>query len=444
MMRSKAKKAVAKPEGPSRIAVCQVSFDELDRDIRDLQGYQLALVVFRFETAIIGQAWLPVRDGCIPSMRLRESLAQFAWPAWQQVFAEQKRDLNSSASATVLVCTRSRTSDLVLGLPKLQEIVRRGHEVIIVDNDPSDDSTARLVAEYPEITYLYEPRAGLDHARNRGLMAARGEIVAFIDDDAVADGAWPEALLTDFVDPMVAVVTGITMPLELETPAQQWFEKTNSFGRGFERQEFDVGRMSVISTGRVGAGVNMAIRRSVLGEVGLFDEALDGGTLSLSGGDQEFFYRVLAHGYRIVYEPRALVWHKHRRDWDELRHTVFGYGVGLFAWWTRTLLVEKELTLLILAPLWFCQHHLKNVLLSLLKRPRSMPLDLAWAELHGALVGPYCYLRARRQVRRPASRAALQSMPPQALGQSPSHPAGELTAASAAGLPVAKPGGETP
>src|SRR5262249_31011232 len=159
--------------------------------------------------------------------------------------------------------------------------------------------------------------------------------------------------LKNFRDPMVALVTGITTPSELETSAQLWFEQTNGFVRGFCRTEFDFHRLDPLAAGRVGASVNMAVRRSVLEEIGLFDEALGPGTLCESGEDHEFFFRVLARGYRVVYEPAALVWHRHRKEWRSLRRALYGYGVGVFAWWTRALLFEKEFGLLRVAPSWF-------------------------------------------------------------------------------------------
>ena len=94
----------------------------------------------------------------------------------------------------------------------------------------------------------------------------------------------------------------------------------------------------------------MALRRAALDAVGPFDEALDVGTPSRSGGDAEFFARVLARGYRIVYEPAALNWHYHRRTWDELRRKLFGYAVGVSAAWTSSLLRENEVS--VLRPCW--------------------------------------------------------------------------------------------
>jgi GT2 family glycosyltransferase len=415
----------------NRAAVCEVDLGQLERGLVGLGGYQRALVVFRLGDAVVGQAWLPVSDGRITAAKLRSSMPTVAWPAWKQLVAQNRDPTAPLPTASVVVCTRDRTADLSQCLPGLSRLAAQGNEVIVVDNCPRGDSTARLVTSYSAIRYLHEPRPGLNIARNSGLQAAMGEIVAFTDDDVQVDQGWLSALLRNFDDPLVAVVTGITMPAELETEAQVWFEETNGFGRGFVRKAFDASNLNVLATGLVGAGANMAVRRSAIERIGLFDEALDCGTLTRSGGDQEFFYRALARGYRIVYEPAALVWHRHRREWNGLRRTIYGYGVGVFAWWTRALLVEGELTLLKKAPSWFWQHHVRNLVRSLLGRPGRMPLDLAWAEFRGALAGAGSYLRSRQLLRqqacaaRTSQKAALEPdrTPAPATGQIPA-PAG--------------------
>ncbi len=371
--------------------------EQLKQGLADLDGYQRVFVVFRLHGAVIGQAWLPVTNGSVSPLQLQFCIPSMAWVIWQHL-AQETTPAQSLPTASVVVCTHDRPIDLASCLRGLARLAADGYEVIVVDSSPSNDSAAKLVASCPEILYLYEPQQGLNVARNRGLRTASGEIVAFTDDDAVVDKGWLPALLSNFQDPLVGVVTGITLPLELETEAQIWFEQNHGFGRGFVRKQFDTTNLNPLAAGRVGAGVNMAIRRDIVKDVGYFDEALDVGTPSQSGGDQEFFYRVLARGYRIVYEPRALVWHRHRKDWQAFRQTLYGYGVGVFAWWTRALLVEREYSLLKIAPSWFGQYYLRNLLRSLLKRPNSIPLDLALAEFWGALAGPSSYLRSHWQL----------------------------------------------
>ena len=384
----------------SRAAIREIHIEKIEGDLVGLHGYQQALIVFRFQGAVVGQVWMPVNESRISSAELRSSAQAVAWPVWLKLMARPPVDSRPLPSASVVVCTRNRTSDLKNCLLTLLPLVEQGHEVLIVDNCPDDDLTKRLVSKYPAVRYVLEPIPGLDTARNRGLRTAHGEIVAFTDDDAIVDDEWLSALLKNFQDPTVAVVTGITMPLELESEAQYWFEITNSFKRGFLRQRFEASTMDVIAAGQVGAGVNMAVRRSALGEIGYFDEALDAGTPTLSGGDQEFFYRTLAAGYRIIYEPAALVWHRHRRTWEELRYTLYGYGVGVYAWWTRALFIEGEWLVPYKAAQWFLEYYVRNLIHSFLGRSDNMPINLAWAQLKGVLAGPLRYYQSSHQIKK--------------------------------------------
>lgn len=375
-----------------RAKVISVDIEQL-ADLGPLQGYSRALVIFRLHGAVVGRSWLDLVDGCIRKQALRMELEAFARPIADRMLTPPPP--TELPSASVVVCTRNRPHVLAYCLRSLQPLAQAGHEIIIVDNAPSDQRSAELVARYPQFRYIREDRPGLDRARNCGLRAATGAIVAFTDDDAIVDPGWLDALRRNFVDPGVALVTGITMPLELETEAQLWFEESNGFGRGFMRRCFDIQWQEPLGAGMIGAGVNMAIRRSALAEIGYFDPALDGGTLSISGGDQEFFYRTLLRGFQAVYEPGALVWHRHRRDWKSLHNTIYGYGVGLFAWWTRAFLVERDLQALKVAVFWFWSHLVRQAWRALRRKPGAIPFDLAFAELRGAMFGPRAYLKAR-------------------------------------------------
>jgi cellulose synthase/poly-beta-1,6-N-acetylglucosamine synthase-like glycosyltransferase len=235
-------------------------------------------------------------------------------------------------------------------------------------------------------------------ARNRALREASGEIVVFIDDDALADPNWLRALLINFDHPLVLCVTGLTMPMELETEAQEMFERYSTFCRGFQRRVFNRHSLMPWAAGKAGAGVNMALHRSILNKVGPFDEALDAGTPTQAGGETEMFSRILNDGFRIVYEPAAVNWHCHRRSREELRQALYGYGVGIYAFWTKQLLFERKLYTLVVAWRWFWQHHLKNLARSILGHPGRMPLDLVLAEIRGCLAGPMAYLQSRRKL----------------------------------------------
>jgi len=202
--------------------------------------------------------------------------------------------------------------------------------------------------------------------------------------------------LGNFDSPRVLCVTGLTLPQELETLAQQWFERYSPFGRGFRRRVLDKSNLNPLAAGRAGAGVNMALRKEALQLVGPFHEALDGGTRTRSGGDTEYFSRILARGYQIVYEPAALSWHRHRRNWKELRQTLYGYGVGTYAYWTQKLLEEGEWGVMALAWQWAWRTQIPGLVRAVLRLSGGLPADLLAAELLGCLSGPGAYLSARR------------------------------------------------
>jgi cellulose synthase/poly-beta-1,6-N-acetylglucosamine synthase-like glycosyltransferase len=334
-------------------------------------------------------------------VELREALVAAAgWPVWVR-WLEQALPLADDAPppapATVAVCTRDRAEDLRRCLTGLAAMPDDGQEIIVVDNSPETDATHRLARRFPGVRYVREDRPGLNNARNRALREAQHEIVAFIDDDAVPDSGWLRGHLRSFRDPLVLCSTGLTMPVELETEAQEWFERQSSFSRGFLPATFELGDDNPLIAGRVGAGVNMALRRCVLSEVGEFDPALDAGTPSRSGGDHEMFTRILSRGYRIAYQPGALNWHRHRRTWPELRHAIQGYGTGVYAAWTRALLVDRELSVLGLAVGWLRGSQLPALTRALLRRPGAVPLGLVLAELRGCVAGPLAYLTGRRR-----------------------------------------------
>jgi GT2 family glycosyltransferase len=382
-------------------AVLDLEIQQLPPVITGLECYARALILIRLRGRPVGQALLPVVGGRIGGAELRDALVNAAgWPLWESWLRDylgwdEVHAMNYVPPATVAVCTRDRPEDVHRCLEALMRLPDDGQELLVVDNCPSSEATRHIVGGYGRVRYVREDRPGLNVARNRALHEARHEFVAFTDDDAAPDPSWLRALLRNFADPLVLCVTGLTMPLELETEAQERFQDHSPFGRGFRRTVFK-GPHNPLAVGRVGAGVNMALRRSVLEHIGPFDEALDAGTPTRSGGDHEMFSRILAAGFRVVYDPAALSWHRHRRTWEELRRTLYGYGVGAYAFLTRSLLVEGELSAPKIAWRWLRRDQLPALVRSLLRRPYSTPLDLLLAELCGCVVGPWAYLSSRK------------------------------------------------
>ena len=378
---------------------------QLPERVSGLDGYARALCLFRHRQIPIAEARVQVKNGRITGAALRETLlARFGRElcmAWLDTLLENGPEPPPAfqGKITIAVCTRDRPDDLRNCLKSLDRLPNDGQEVIVIDNASQLPSTKEIVLEYGRARYIREDRPGLNCARNRAVKEARGEVIAFIDDDATADPIWLRGLASGFDSPVTAAVGGLTMPSELETEAQELFEVLGGFGRGFRKRRFNLETHSPLSGGTAGSGVNMALRREVLDKIGNFDEALDAGTVTLSGGDTEMFSRILAAGYEIVYEPKALNWHRHRRSREELRHTFYGYGVGLYAAWTRCLIYGREWGVLKAAYRWFIGIQLPRLIQALKGRPGGWPWDLAWAEFCGSLRGPWAYFHARRKVR---------------------------------------------
>jgi hypothetical protein len=114
------------------------------------------------------------------------------------------------------------------------------------------------------------------------------------------------------------------------------------------------------------------------------------------------FSRILASGYQIVYDPAALSWHHHRRDWKSLRRTIYGYGAGTYAFWTQKLYNDGEWSVLLLAFQWAWGTQLPGLLRSLFHLTRRTPLDLVIAEILGCLAGPVAHFYSRARTDRQA------------------------------------------
>jgi GT2 family glycosyltransferase len=393
-------------------AVLDLDLQDLPSEISDLDRYTHAFILIRFKGCPVGKATLPVFNGRISGTDLKPALIDAAgdvlWEKWLHDYLnwdETDTPGYTPPTATVAVCTRDRPEDLKRCLDALMRLPDDGQEFLVIDNCPATDETQHLVEHYPKVRYVREDVPGSSAARNRALREASHEIVAFTDDDAAPDAGWLRALMRNFANPRVLCVTGQVMPLELENDAQEWFEQYSPLGRGFRRVVFDGAHCDRFRVAPVGVSANMALRRSLLDSVGAFDEVLGVGTPTRCGEDHDLFSRILANGYQIVYDPTALSWHRHRRTWEDMSKTLYGYGVGVYAFWTRSLVVERELGVLQMPWGWFLFEQLPNLIRSVLKRPGSTPTDLLLAELRGCLNGVSAYFSSRKQaaIKRQAS-----------------------------------------
>jgi glycosyltransferase involved in cell wall biosynthesis len=240
-------------------------------------------------------------------------------------------DSTFPASVSVVVCTRGRPGLLHRCLSAITAATAGAGqvpvEVIVVDNGP-DELTREVTGAFGSVRYVAEPVTGLDVARNRGLQAATGDVVAFTDDDVVVDPGWIAELISAWRSrPGSLVVTGRVLPLAQDTKAQVLFEECGGFTPGDpgHRESVPAERAWAEAAG-FGAGCNMSVRRQDLLDLGGFDENLDTGPPLPGGGDLELFHRVIQLPGGISYAPRAIVFHEHRRTMKELRRQYRSWG----------------------------------------------------------------------------------------------------------------------
>jgi len=328
---------------------------------------------------------------------------------------------------TVAVCTRDRAEDMKLCLEGISKLDYPNLEVLVVDNAPKTEATKELIDQhYPQVRYVREPRPGLDWARNRAILEANGEIIAYTDDDVVVDSGWVSAIAQTFVEnPNIMAVTGLVVPYELETEAQVLFEMYGAFGRGFEQKWYRKTTQKLpwqwLGAGQFGTGANMAYRRSVFAEIGYFDPALDVGTPTNGGGDLEMFFRVLKSGYALVYEPKAVIRHRHRRDYAQLRRQL-SFNGSVFALWISIgfAYLDEFFPCLRIAVWWMFYWNIRRTVIALIHQTQ-FPKDLILAEFKGAFAGLTAYPKAMKRVAEIVAEHGWQTEAPLPIRYCPSN-----------------------
>jgi GT2 family glycosyltransferase len=311
---------------------------------------------------------------------------------------------------TVVVATCDRPDELRRCVESILACDYPNFDVLIVDNRPDASNRRPPAAPFSpghRVAWTWEETPGLACAHNRALREVTAPIVAFTDDDVVVDSHWISRLVAGFgVAPDVGCVTGMIFPLELETGAQALVEQSVGFNKGFEQRIFRDDRFAVddplfpYAAGRFGSGANMAFRTESLLGVGGFDAALGTGTRARGGDDLAAFFDIVSTGLALVYEPAAVVFHAHRRDDDALARQAFGYGAGLTAYLTKTILNRPSRVLDIVRRLPAgLRYALSGDSAKNARLPDDYSRDLVRRERLGMVVGPLLYGASRRATR---------------------------------------------
>ena len=199
---------------------------------------------------------------------------------------------------TVSIVIPTYNAEKTIGplLDSLLQLDYPDYEVIVV-NDGSRDRTREIVEGYP-VRPINQPNRGASAARDAGLRAAGGEIVAYVDSDVAVTPDWLRNLVLPLSDPEVAATTGRTVFLRNER-CTSWMRSMDIERRNARRRTYT----------RLANGPNSAFRRSILLEVGGFDPSW------YHAEDTEVSYRIGQKGLRIRYVPEAIVYHVPEEDW---------------------------------------------------------------------------------------------------------------------------------
>ena len=320
-----------------------------------LGPYRSLLVVARVDGDPLGTAALSVNPaGEVPRSRLARGLRRQLEAELREVFARRGLALPPSLpsigipggpgdghgaaaprrSVSVVVTTCSDPARLERCVRSILACDHDDFEVIVVENRPRSSTTGMMLAERfaseRRLRYVEEPSPGLSQARNTGLALAEGDVVAFTDDDVFVDPAWIRRCARGFerADD-VACVTGLIIPLELESDSQLLLDQFVGLGKGFRRQTYrieadgDGDPLLPYTPGVIGSGANTVVRADVARELGGFDTSLGAGTPALGGEDLDFYVRLLREGHAVAYEPAAIVWHEHPDGEGTLRRQVY-------------------------------------------------------------------------------------------------------------------------
>ncbi|HET9986307.1 MAG TPA: glycosyltransferase [Longimicrobiales bacterium] len=255
-------------------------------------------------------------------------------PAPVAVLSAPAADAVAAVDISVVLCTRDRCQSLRRTLASFtRQVVPAGlvWELVLVDNG-STDATADVIAEFGgrlPIRCVLEPQPGASRARNAGIRASRGDIVAFTDDDCLPDPDWLERLWLEFrAEPELA---GLGGRVELADPADRPVSIRTSARRDrLAGPDLLFGGIP---------GCNTAFVRCVFVSVGLYDPGFGPGSPLPAAEHSDLAYRVFRAGFRVDYVPELVVRHAHgRRSDDAVGEANRRYIVGRGGFYTKHIL----------------------------------------------------------------------------------------------------------
>lgn len=236
----------------------------------------------------------------------------------------------------LIISTRNRAQSLrrCLAALDVSEIRELSGHVVVVDNGSTDDTPEVISALQRErfgdlLTTVVEPRPGLSHARNAGVRQARGDILAFTDDDCYVQPGFFRELVREFDKGQLDYCAGRILLYD-PTDARR--------GVNYDDKRYEFPPRTFLATGAV-QGANMAFHRRVFERIGLFETMFGAGT-PFACEDIDFAGRASHAGFRGAFLPQLVVHHHHGRKPGSpgLAATIRAYDIGRGAYYASRLL----------------------------------------------------------------------------------------------------------
>jgi GT2 family glycosyltransferase len=212
---------------------------------------------------------------------------------------------------SVVVCAYNAESTMRECLESLTKLSYPSYEAVIVD-DGSKDHTGAIADEYPQFKIIHQPNCGLSAARNVGMAAATGDIIAYLDSDAVADPDWLTYLAWKFKSTDHVGVGGPNLP----PPEEGWLANCVASAPGSPTH--------ILLDDEIAEhipGCNMAFRKEALAAIEGFDTSY-----TAAGDDVDICWRLQERGHTIGFSPAAIVWHHRRKSIKSYLKQQMGYG----------------------------------------------------------------------------------------------------------------------
>lgn len=237
---------------------------------------------------------------------------------------------------SAVICSYNRARFIIQAVESVfgQDFDKSLYEVVVVDNN-SKDETLELLRQYKDahpdynFRFLTEHEQGVAHTRTRGAKEAQGAIVAYLDDDSIAQPGWLTQTVAFFDENPEVWSTGGKITPYFLTGIPDWYSKyffglVGRFDQGPDRKR--------LTGQRYPCGANMAFRKQVFESIGYFNPALGrSGAGLLANEEKDIYMRILHYGKQVFYLPEVEVLHaveSNKFDEDYVRRHSMGIGGG--------------------------------------------------------------------------------------------------------------------